>query len=208
VKLFNSIKSCFTRQKQEGSVLILTIALMLLFSGQILMVGLVTTKSLAESGALNALGLASREEAFGAMTDFEVKELYPAYMAKVNVARADTATVTPVTGQELLDDYSRTATLPAVSNLRTDAVNNRAGRNWSAYRQRLWDPNTNAYVNGQFTTDVWFESRRLVGPDNTLNTGDDVYEWPFTIVARVRGTGVDQTLRRQTTLIPEGFRDF
>ncbi len=202
MKLFESIKSSFTRQKQEGSVLILTIALMLLFSGQILMVGMVTTKSLAESGALNALGMAAREEAFAAMSDFETKELYPAYMRMVNLARANTTTFTPVTGEELLDNYNRAALV------RRDAVNNRAQRNWSTYRQRLWDPNTDAYVNGQFTTDVWFEARRLAGPDNIFNNGDDVYEWPFTIVARVRGAGVDQVLRRQTTMIPEGYRDF
>ncbi len=197
MKLFESIKSSFTRQKQEGSVLILTIALMLLFSGQILMVGLVTTKSLAESGALNALGMAAREEAFGAMSDFEVQELYPAYMAKVNVARADTATFTPVSGEELLNDYGRNAAL------RTNAVTNFAKRNWSTYRQRLWDPNTDAYVNGPFTTNVWFEARSFTNAGGQL-----MYEWPFTIVARVRGTGIDQTLRRQTTMIPEGFRDF
>ena len=202
MKLFQSIKSNFARQKQEGSVLILTISLMLLFSGQILMVGLVTTKSLAESGALNALGMAAREEAFGAMADFESKELYPAYMAKVNVARADTANVTPITGQELWDDYNRNATV------RKDAVNDFAKRNWSTYRQRLWDPISDTYVNGQFTTDVWFESKVLPGPDNIPNSGDDLYEWPFTIVARVRGSGVDQILRRQTTIIPDGFRDF
>jgi hypothetical protein len=208
VKRLDSIKSSFTRQKQEGSVLILTIALMLLFSGQILMVGLVTTKSLAESGALNALGMAAREEAFSAMSDFETKELYPAYMRMVNLARANTATFTPVTAEELLDDYSRNPTPPNVSNLRTNAVTNFARQNWSTYRQRLWDPNTDAYVNGQFTTDVWFEARRLAGPDNIFNNADDLYEWPFTIVARVRGTGVDQVLRRQTTMIPEGYRDF
>ncbi|MCE2930699.1 MAG: hypothetical protein LW809_04865 [Vampirovibrionales bacterium] len=209
MKLFQSIKSNFARQKQEGSVLILTISLMLLFSGQILMVGLVTTKSLAESGALNALGMAAREEAFGAMADFESKELYPAYMAKVDDARRNVdrndnpvGPVTPVTGEELWDDYSRDAVV------RTDEINNLARQDWSDYRQRLWDPNTNAYVNGQFTTNVWFEARLLPGPDNIPNSGDDLYEWPFTIVARVRGSGVDQILRRQTTIIPDGFRDF
>ena len=202
MKRLDSIKSSFTRQKQEASVLILTIALMLLFSGQILMVGLVTTKSLTESGALNALGMAAREEAFSAMSDFETKELYPAYMRMVNLARANTTTFTPVTAEELLDNYNRTATV------RTDAVNNLAQLNWSTYRQRLWDSNTDTFVNGQFTTDVWFQARRLAGPDNILNNGDDLYEWPFTIVARVRGTGVDQVLRRETTMIPEGYRDF
>ena len=203
MKLFESIQSNFTRQKQEGSVLILTIALMLLFSGQILMVGLVTTKSLAESGALNALGMAAREEAFGAMADFESKELYPAYMAKVNVARANTTTVTPVTGEELLDDYGRDETVRRTASL---ARQNGAMVNWSTYRQRLWDPNTNTYINGQFTTDVWLQSRVLPGSSGTV--ADGFYEWPFTIVARVRGAGVDQILRRQTTMIPEGYRDF
>jgi hypothetical protein len=203
VKLFESIQSNFTRQKQEGSVLILTIALMLLFSGQILMVGLVTTKSLAESGALNALGMAAREEAFGAMADFESKELYPAYMAKVNVARANTTTVTPVTAEELLDDYGRDETVRRTASL---ARQNGAMVNWSTYRQRLWDPNTNTYINGQFTTDVWLQSRVLPGSSGTV--ADGFYEWPFTIVARVRGAGVDQILRRQTTMIPEGYRDF
>ncbi len=197
MKRFKSIKSSFFLQKQEGSVLILTIALMLLFSGQILMVGLITTKSLSESGALNALGMAAREEAFGAMADFEIKELYPAYMKKVNDAKTDTANVTPVGGGELWDDYSRNVIV------RKDAVNNFAKRDWSAYRQRLWDPINETYVNGRFTTDVWFESRSYTNAGGLL-----MFEWPFTIVARVRGSGVDQTLRRQTTIIPEGYRDF
>jgi hypothetical protein len=198
--LITPLKPVLLKTKQEGSVLILTIALMLLFSGQILMVGMITTKSLTESGALSAFSLAAREEAFGAMTDFETKELYPAYMRMANIARANIATVTPVSGQELLNNYRQTAAV------RTDAVNNLAQRNWSTYRQRLWDPINNAYVDGPFTTNVWLESRLLPGPSGTMTDG--FYEWPFTIVARVRGNGVDQVLRRQTTFIPEGFRDF
>jgi hypothetical protein len=190
-------------QKQQGSVLVLTIALMLLFSGQILMVGMVTTKSLSESGALGAFSIAAREEAFGAMTDFETKELYPAYMRMATVARANLATVTPISGQELWNNYNPNG---ANAVFRTDAVNNLGQRNWSAYRQQLWDPVANAYVNGPFTTNVWFESSILPGPSGTLEDG--YYEWPFTIVAHVRGNGVDQVLRRQTTMIPEGFRDF
>lgn len=123
-------------------------------------------------------------------------------MRMVNLARANTTTFTPVTAEELLDNYNRAALV------RRDAVNNLAQQNWTTYRQRLWDSNTNTFVNGQFTSDVWFEARRLAGPDNILNNADDVYEWPFTIVARVRGTGVNQVLRRQTTMIPEGYRDF
>jgi hypothetical protein len=196
------LKVLFTSQKKDASVLVLTIALMLLFSGQILMVGMVTTKSLTESGALSAFSMAAREEAFGAMADFETRELYPAYMRMVNIARADIATVTPVSGIDLLDNYGRDAAV------RRDAVNNLAQVNWSTYRQSLWDPINNVFINGQFTTNVWFFSQRLAGPDNVLNNADDVYEWPFTIVARVQGNGVDQVLRRQTTMIPEGFLDF
>ena len=104
----------------------------------------------------------------------------------------------------MLDDYGKDETERRTASL---AFQNGTRINWSAYRQRLWDPNTNAYINGIFTTDVWFEARRLAGPDNILNNGDDVYEWPFTILARVRGPGIDQVLRRQTTIIPEGYRD-
>jgi hypothetical protein len=199
--LTTPLKVLFTSQKKDASVLVLTIALMLLFSGQILMVGMVTTKSLTESGALSAFSMAAREEAFGAMADFEAMELYPAYMRMVNDARSNTVTFTPISGQELLDNYGQGAAV------RTDAVNNLAQRNWSTYRQRLWDPINNVWINGPFTTNVWFASQRLAGPDNVLNNGDDVFEWPFTIVARVQGNGVDQVLRRQTTMIPEGFRD-
>jgi hypothetical protein len=124
-------------------------------------------------------------------------------MAKVNVARANTTTVTPVTAEELLDDYGRDETVRRTASL---ARQNGAMVNWSTYRQRLWDPNTNTYINGQFTTDVWLQSRVLPGSSGTV--ADGFYEWPFTIVARVRGAGVDQILRRQTTMIPEGYRDF
>jgi hypothetical protein len=195
--LTNPLKGLFTSPKKDASVLVLTIALMLLFSGQILMVGMVTTKSLTESGALSAFSMAAREEALGAMADFETRELYPAYMRMVNDARANTATFTPVTAEDLLDNYERDAIF------RRNATNNLARMNWSRYRQRLWDPINNVWIEGQFTTDVWLVSPFLLGPDAASTT----YEWPFTIVARVQGNGVDQVLRRQTTIIPEGFRD-
>jgi hypothetical protein len=198
--LTNPLKGLFTSPKKDASVMVLTIALMLLFSGQILMVGMVTTKSLTESGALSAFSMAAREEALGAMADFETRELYPAYMRMVNDARADTGTFTPVTAEDLLDNYDRDAIF------RRNATNNLARMNWSRYRQRLWDPINNVWIDGQFTTDVWLVSPFLLGPD-AASTTDDGYEWPFTIAARVQGNGVDQVLRRQTTIIPEGFRD-
>ncbi len=186
--LLRYFKHRFTLRKQEASVLVLTIAVMLLFSGQVLMMGLITTKSLTESGGLGAIQMAAREEAVTAMNDFELEELYPAYVDMVRTARNNTATFTPIAGNDLLLLYGRTATV------RQDAT----GVNWSTYRNRVWDDTTGNWRNSDFTCDVWLEVRQL--PDLTD-------EWPFTIVARVRGRGIDQILRRQTRIIPSGYGD-
>ncbi len=194
----------FTARTQEASVLVLTIAVMLLFSGQVLMMGLITTKSLTESGGLGAIQMAAREEAVTAMNDFELEELYPAYMRLVRTARDNTATFTPVAGGNLLCRYGRVAcpvgSPDAVGHawIRTTPVQNVTGVNWSTYRNRVWDDVANEWRPSDFTCDVWLEVRQL--PDLTD-------EWPFTIVARVRGRGIDQILRRQTRIIPRGFSD-
>lgn len=203
-RLLRYFKQRFTARTQEASVLVLTIAVMLLFSGQVLMMGLITTKSLTESGGLGAIQMAAREEAVTAMNDFELEELYPAYMRLVRTARNDTATFTPVSGGDLLPRYGRCSIMPCpVINplpplVRSNVTPNETGVNWVTYRNRVWDDVANEWRPSDFTCDVWLEVRQL--PDLTD-------EWPFTIVARVRGRGIDQILRRQTRIIPRGFSD-
>jgi hypothetical protein len=177
----------FQNSRQNASVLVLTLMMMLVFSSQILMMGLVSTKSLTESGAFGAMSLIAREAAYQAMDDFELKEVYPVVMSVIATAKADTGSVNHLTQAEIMADYGKTATP------RQDGV----GVNWSAYVPAFWNADTDAYVNGDYRVNVWLEP----GPAATDG-------WPYQVVAQVKGNGINQTLRRETRLVPDGYSDF
>ena len=193
--------------KQDASILILTVCLMFLFSGQVLMIGLITTKSMTESGALKAIGASAREAAYGAMEDFETQELYPAYMKKVQATIADATTIQNIGPAQLLTDYYPNA------GIRKNTTANMANINWSTYQVKLSNPAStsaaNRYNTSPFICNVWLEVVELpsgtIVTDPTSMTG--TYAWPYTIVVQVKGGGVDQTLRRPTHIIPAGYLD-
>jgi hypothetical protein len=142
---------------------------MLIFSGQIMMMGLVSNKSLAESGATAAMADGARNAAYQAMDDFEVKDAYPTIMGLINTAKTDTATTTHITATSIFNLYGKTATT------RTDGT----GTNW-----------------GSYTPTFWME------PAPSTTDG-----YPFRIVARVKGNGINQVLYRETRIIPNGYTD-
>jgi hypothetical protein len=195
--------------KQDASILILTVCLMFLFSGQVLMIGLITTKSMTESGALKAIGMSAREAAYGTMEDFETQELYPAYMKKVQATIADTTTVQNIGPAQLLTDYHPNA------DIRKNTTTNMANINWSTYQLKVSNPAStgaaNRYNTSPFTCNVWLEVVELpsgtIVTDPTTMTAAKSYAWPYTIVVQVKGGGVDQTLRRPTHIIPSGYMD-
>jgi|GEM_PF-6204028 len=182
---FTQQLNTFFSSTQEGSVLVLTLAMMLVFSGQVLMMGMVTTKSLTETGALQTIGMSAREEAFSAMQDFEAREIYPQFLTWVTTSKT-TLGAQHVTATTFLNSYGNAA------GFRSNIATNFSKTNWSTYRNRIWDEATNQYVDGVFAVNVWLDT----------SSG-----WPYTVVANVTGSGINQTIRRRSSVIPPGYSD-
>jgi hypothetical protein len=173
-------------KKQRASVLVMTLMVMLIFSGQIMMMGLVSNKSLAESGASAAMADGARNAAYQAMDDFEIKDAYPTLMGMINTAKTTTSTTTHITATDVFNLYGKTAPT------RTDGT----GTNWEAYTPTFWNSDTNAYVNSPYTVNVWLE------PASGTTDG-----YPFRVVARVKGNGINQVLFREVRVVPNGYTD-
>jgi hypothetical protein len=107
-------------------------------------------------------------------------------MGMINTAKTSTSTTTHITAASIFNLYSKTAAT------RTDGT----GTNWGAYAPPFWNADTNAYVNSPYTVNVWLE------PASGTTEG-----YPFRVVARVKGKGINQVLYRETHIIPNGYTD-